>query len=515
MSRWADLSASALVGTVRAPVPQVLASGTSVDALLDQLSGQTPGSRLLASAALLTTWEQAGIRPLSVSTPRPEPAPPDARPQCPPAAAQHLARILQGDMGPVLHEYLEALSASGRSLPHRWLPELLDLACQKHDVQALVLPLLDERGRWLAAQRQEWQRLPTPVGPEAVTATWATGSRQIRLALLHDLRAIDPSQAVGVLAITWSEEAAQDRAAFIDILAGGLSLADEPFLESALDDRSKQVREAAARLLARLPDSGLVGRMRSRLQPLLSPGRRRPAQSLELSLPEACDEGMVHDGVEPKPLSGMGERVWWLMQMLAVVPPATWSHAWKRSPAELVILAGKTEHESVLLEGWTWAALRHSDGEWMSALLHRWADSAWSIVPARTVSVFAEKLSNLLQVVPLDGLNSWLADRVNAGRGALGENDRLLYLLSSHQRPWSKPLARAVLGGLRALAGSQDSKPLTWRWQSALPNLARYVPPDLAAEAEKGWPSARAWAQSIDRFVTILRFRQAFLQSLR
>ncbi len=515
MSYWADLVAAALVGTARVPSLPRPTSGTTADTLLSQLSAQTPERHLLASAAVLDTWERAGIQPLSTSTPRPAPAPPDVRPQCSTTAVQHLARILQGDMGILLEEWLEALAASGHGLPHRWLPEILDLACQKRDVQPFVLPLLGERGRWLAAQHEVWQKLLVPLDPEAMTTAWETGSHQARLALLQHLRTTNPPAAHDLLSATWSAEAAKERATFVGALAEGLSLADEPFLENALDDRSKQVREAAASLLARLAGSTLVERMCGRLQPLLRVERRLLGQSLTIALPEVFDEGMARDGIESKPVGGIGERAWWLLQMLAAVPPATWSQSWKKSPTEIIALAGKSEHGPVLLEGWTRGALHHCDGQWMEALLHRWAGDAWSIVPAKTLSVFVDKPTDLLQVVPLARLESWLTDLVNANRRTLAENDLLLNLLSAHRRPWGKPLATVVLQGMRTLAGSQKSDPIVWRWRSALPDFARIMPPDLAGEAEKGWPSESTWGEAIDRFLAILRFRQCFLQSLR
>ena len=61
---------------------------------------------------------------------------------------------------------------------------------------------------------------------------WETGSHQTRLALVQHLRATQPPVALDLLSTTWSTEAAKERAAFVGALAEGLSLADEPFLES-------------------------------------------------------------------------------------------------------------------------------------------------------------------------------------------------------------------------------------------------------------------------------------------
>ena len=58
---------------------------------------------------------------------------------------------------------------------------------------------------------------------------------------------------------------AETRAAYVEALGVGLGPEDEPFLESALDDKSRQVRAEAVRLLATLPASRFAGRMTARL----------------------------------------------------------------------------------------------------------------------------------------------------------------------------------------------------------------------------------------------------------
>jgi hypothetical protein len=77
---------------------------------------------------------------------------------------------------------------------------------------------------------------------------------------------------------------------------------DAPFLDTALDDRSKEVRRAAADLLARLPTSVFVARMLARAQPLLSfkPAKLLSRASLEVTLPSSPDASAARDGLDPK-----------------------------------------------------------------------------------------------------------------------------------------------------------------------------------------------------------------------
>ncbi len=528
MSHWTDLATAALLGTSRAPLPSLSLSSAAIDSLLSQVAEQGAERRLLAAAALLNTWEQVGFVPILAQAPLVDPASPDDRPACPSHAAQHLAQMLQGDMRAVLEEWLRALAALGRSLPHRWLPELLDLACQKSDLSPLILPLLDARGRWLAAQHETWQKLLTPFEPETLNEIWETGSRQARLALLHHLRATDPSQVSELLGTTWRQEPAKDRAAFLATFSTGLNAADEPFLERALADRSKQVRAVAVDLLARIPGSQLIERTQACLHPLLNLERRLFGQSrLQVSLPESYSQEMTRNGIEEKPPSGLGQRAWWLLQMIASVPPSVWSQTWGQSPDKLVGLIGetnsarksrsshKTEYGALLLEGWSRAAARHQDGEWAEALLRRWVDDPWSVLSSKKALFFSEDLADLILAVPQQRLEDWLTTLVHAHRRSLDEVSELLTVLLHHRRPWGKPLASAVLSGLYILAAKPKPTPATWRWRSALNDFARYVPPDLVDKAEKGWPAESVWTKNVDRFLAILYFRRAMLQSLR
>ena len=97
------------------------------------------------------------------------------------------------------------------------------------------------------------------------------------------------------------------RQLFVSALEADLSAHDQAFLESILNDRSKEVRQRAAMLLARIPGSALAQRMLQRAEQLLQwtapvAGnllllRRGSPAMLSVSLPETYDGSMKRDGI--------------------------------------------------------------------------------------------------------------------------------------------------------------------------------------------------------------------------
>ena len=64
--------------------------------------------------------------------------------------------MLGGTHRALLPEWLAALASAGRRAPAALLPDLLELGRTHADLRAAILPALDRRGRWLAAQNPDW-----------------------------------------------------------------------------------------------------------------------------------------------------------------------------------------------------------------------------------------------------------------------------------------------------------------------------------------------------------------------
>lgn len=507
MTHWNDLVAAALVGTTRAPFA-VTGGATPLDVTLAPLAERPPEQQLLAAAGAVGLWRHVGAQPTGDALPLPVPAPADDVPKCPPAAAALLGRMLHGDSPDLLPEWLALLKACGYALPHRWLPEVLNLAQTRPALAHAIRDALGARGRWLAAQDPGWDFLVETPDP----AEWDALESGPRFRLIEHLRETEPQRAVELLAAAWAQESADARALFMEMLCTGLSPADEPFLEAALDDRSKKVRALAADLLARLPGSALVRRMTERAEKYLTLARDPQGQpTLKVKLPKECDEALAHDGVIADPPKGTGKRVWWLSQILAAVSPAHWSAAWHLTPAALIALADAAgdppgDHAELLLAAWAAAAARHRDAAWADALLQRWSQK-------RNFSL-GESMATLVQLIAPARMTAWLETRLRWFHEKVRDAEKveddfgMLDLLEAFPGPWSETLSRAFVATARTLAGKplRGPSPL-WRWAADLSEFAHKLAPALAPEATRDWPEAAHWRSSIEKFQAILHFR--------
>ncbi|MFL6119139.1 DUF5691 domain-containing protein [Actinophytocola sp.] len=340
MTTWEDLLSTALVGTSRRTVDH-LTVGT------ETIHADSAEATVLAAAALAAGYRRAGWTPPTWrGTPTP-PAEPDDRPECTSAAAQLLELLLnrgirvEGGPEPLAVHWLRSARDAGQRPPYRLIVDLLRFGTANAATRPLVKVVIGPRGAWLAQHNPSW-RWAAAVRPQDVVEHFATGTRAERLALLADLRAAEPDFARTLIEDTWADEQAATRASFLDTLHTGLSISDEPFLERALDDRAATVRAVAAALLDRLPESARARRMAER------------ARNLEL--PDEPDESARRDGITDHREPGYGRAASWLIQILAATPLSTWH----------TDQIEKAEREVVI--GWTKAALRQRNQEWLTAL---------------------------------------------------------------------------------------------------------------------------------------------------
>ncbi|MFD5539823.1 DUF5691 domain-containing protein [Streptomyces sp. NPDC127079] len=525
MTAWEDLVTTALLGTDRRP------GGTGG-------SGREAPAALLDEAAVATVRRRAGLRPAPPAQ-RLEPAPADPRPALPAAAARRLTMLLSDragtgtggrrgtspDLMELLPQWLAAAGVRGFAAPPETLPALLDAARGRTDLRPAALAFAGPRALWLARLNQEWRfalraapgggaALPDPEDAAAVRRLWQEGLFAERVALLSALRARDPEGARELLAGTWATERAEDRLMFLDSLRTGLAAGDEPFLEHALADRSRNVRTTAAELLSALPGSALAGRMAVRAAACVAVDHTGDGPVLAVEAPPECDPGMERDGVVARAPTGRGERSWWLGQLVEAAPLATWAaRLGGRTPQEIVALPVADGWQAELHAAWCRAAVRQRDGSWARALLGAPAAPEAGGPGAVSLAERAKLLGTLTAAERAD----WVAGFIAAH--GLSEAFQLLGMCAL---PWSAPLGRAVVDALNI---ARDAGSYPWSFSGVMGLAERCLDPAEAGrldallaipdEREDAAPGAGGyWAEAFQRLVTTLRLRATMLAEL-
>lgn len=376
---WDSLLPAAMIGTDRHPGGWPSLPGP-VGALLAQLpqTSEAPATALLRVAAVLSTCSQAGARGALWQAALPAPAPQDRWQPLEPGPVQEAARwALHEGAARLHHLVLFALAQAQRRLPTALLPQALELGRRSLALRGPLLPVLGECGRWLATQNPEWAYAAgiTAAAPEE--AQWSEGSLEQRLAVLQRERASDPAFARERLQRSLPELPARERAELAAALRVGLSLADEALLETLRSDRSREVRQAALGLLLQLPEAAHPRRAGARLAALMRQERVLLRKRWLLDAPQAVADDWKADQLElVRPQhDSLGERAWWLYQLVRQVPLGWWCAHTGLSPSELLEWARSTDWTDALLRGWRDVLFAAPDEAWCDALLEQWPPS--------------------------------------------------------------------------------------------------------------------------------------------
>jgi hypothetical protein len=209
---------------------------------------------------------------------------------------------------------------------------------------------------------------------------------------------------------------------------------------------------------------------------------------------------MQRDGIVPKPPAGMGEKAWWLLQLLSQVPPQFWQSI--ASPIEWVEAAVKSDWKQALLEGWAIATVRHRAMDWAEALVQVWH----TVAQSRN----AETIEQLVEILPSDRIETLILESWRDCSDKLSVENPAFGLLKAYRQGWSLAFSRAVLGSLCEEL-SQRKNSYDWELRSTVKDFALYMNPDLVDEASDRLRDKVGqlsyWSVTVDEFLSTLQFR--------
>ncbi|WHT19394.1 DUF5691 domain-containing protein [Crossiella sp. CA-258035] len=383
------------------------------------------GEELLADCAALGLARHGAQQPRAGGIEVLAPAPAESRPVAPDRTAGLLSQILAWEDPHLLTEWCLAVARAGRIAPPRALPDLLAAGTARTGCRPEIVEVLGARGRWLAGMRPSWSwAAGTPETPEGLADLNELLDLPLpqRKAGLRWARLSDPAGVRRLITEGWSGLwRAGDRRLLVTALADGLSAADEPLLEAALDDRAGAVHNEAVRLLRLLPGSALSERSAARLRAGLHVSRG------ELTVREDGPYGSEPEPAEVRDLlregtleSGVSGR---LLGAASGVPPELF----------LELFGADTEQ---LLQASPWAPMLLKG---IAAALPRSAD------PLRWLPAVAKVLSQADLLDILAELPSELAARALAGLVGRWNYDVLDHACAGLPGPWPAETTSAVL----------------------------------------------------------------------
>jgi hypothetical protein len=510
---WDRLLGVATLGTRRAPIdeaalwpdPALTAAGEAASAEL----------KLLRAAAAQRLHDVAGIR-AATADPAEErmTVAVDRTRFVSEAAAMRLLRMTRGEHARLIEEWLKLALDARRQLPPQFVP--LALAHLKGADGARFSDLLGPTGQWLASKNPDWQFAFVVAAP--AHERWQSGTFEERRAELFAMRKHDPAQARAWLQETWTNDPPDQREAFVRLFATGLSRADEPFLEAALDDKRKAVRQVAVQLLASLADSQLSQRHCVRLDALVSVEEKKgllaklgkPKLKLTIALPEAIDKAAQRDGIEVKPPAHrkIGERAFWLAQMVALAPTRYWNTRFQCDAATFIEAVQDSDYAEELLPALNEATARHPEREWLHALSDAWL--AMKYTHERTQAV-----ADLMAHVP-DQLREELLIAQLSKLDSMRHQMAIDSMLQAAQFAYGPQLTRLAMAHVRTLVTRDASSGQQSRnWFDAIGyHCDVVVATELLQSLLNEVSTVSNWRKALERLNDIVDYRAAMRREI-
>ncbi len=508
---WQKLSKTALLGTDRTALPLRFVEQLKSYGLNQNLDA---AEQVLEATAILGTMRKAGFQLKDANhIPFPSIAKREKKKPCSPKSMHHLHLILNQSFSNCLPEFLSHLNHNEKILPPEKLPELLDACRSSKELWTKLRPVIGNRGEWLTTLNPRWKRLR--LQPDI--SNWDIAARDERLVILQYLRETEPRTAIELLELSWQEEEPRTKAAFIEILQTKLDSKDEYFLEACLDDKRKEVRQQAAKLLIHLPDSAYMQRMFDRAATCISL-KKNPIkkEKLELDFPTDLDDDAKRDGiliVNPK-WKGGSFQTGQFFQIFSLIPLEKWEQYFDRTAKELLDSFVRSDWSIMLLEATIYSSTLHNSHHWMQVLMDFWINNHHRSRWAKTdVKPIIEALSN--EVYNSIGFKLLKQDDIDF----LNSNDFALQFFRSPYQQWSDKLTLHFIKHFRDWLLSEHGS--YWgggHFKAILKNIAYRCNPNLHSRLNNAFPEGSrfwsAWEKDVRNFLTIVSFRKEMITAL-
>lgn len=295
----------------------------------------------------------------------------DEKPVANPQALQLLQDVIREEQPHLLLYWLTCCRQQQQIVSPAWIPVILQQAVKNKDLQVPAAACCGERGKWIASFNSDWNFSQATDMEEA----WQTGTSEQRKQALTQILEQDPPKARDWLQQTWPQEDAAAKTSFLDILETSAGETDILFLESLLNEKSKKVKEAAWRLLKKIPESPLVRSYEEVLHASLQLKKEKTLLGmmsktvLSVQLPADIPAAVFASGIDKLSNSkAFSDDEYIVYQLLQFVPPVSWEKKWQLSPGAIIELFSRDEPGKKLFPSLVAAVINFKDSKWAAAL---------------------------------------------------------------------------------------------------------------------------------------------------
>ena len=422
-------------------------------------------------------------------------------------SSEHFRLLFQDNYIDALPEFIDLMIEYKKVVSGEFLPDLFDECLQSEQLWASVKQVVSPNGFWLMEQNSEWQRLSDNIE----TVDWYNSTMPEKLILLHSLRRSEPGRAVDLIRSTWTEDDYLLRRSYLKTFQTGISPADEEFLEKCLDDKRKEIRTTAAKLLRQLPNSALQKRILTQLKQHLNLKGNNP----DIQLPASLSDEQIRDGLMPKfKFFSSGLKASRLGQMIAIVPPTQLEIHLKKSANEIIGIFTRSDWKELFLIAVSESVILHKDENWAVEILKFWIAEQeldlWDEIDVFTmINVLSEKSFNTLCLSTIKPFKTLPED-----------DDAISFLLKYGEQKWSDELAMYYIRLLQKWMSGQTAEYWGgWHAKNILKKGAFKIDPQLIPRLRKSWPVDAHlwpnWEEDIRSFFKILNFRKEMKEALK
>ncbi|MBT5019468.1 DUF5691 domain-containing protein [Planctomicrobium sp.] len=514
----------ALVGTAQAPqVP--INSENDVDSLIGPSIELSIESQFLLRAGRLAIYQRAGQLPVTV--PQVDTFPSKERVEYSDSFLKLFETALTKEQHVLLPEFLSLLASRKLFAPDKYIPRLLDL--EDLTVRPLIQAVVGAKGEWLSQFNPNWNWTvsdPTLGSSdlEGHQGLWDDGTFPERLAALRAIRKLNPELGRELLAEVFTKEKVENRKQLLAAINEELGPEDIEFLTLCLSDRSKYVRQQAANLLAKIPNSEVSQRNRMRANNILTQSDSNNASKLVCQPPQELPTGWEEDGLEVNPPNKRGQRAFWTEELISKIPLQHWESQFSATPVELINGILNDDYAHAVITGWSKAI----SGKIVTSEFQGWLNSLWKYWsamlqhPQQAVVIQAlEQLGGLARKMSSTDLDRQLLQllRDQHDPAQLPVNEILKWIPTT----WSKSFSHEYLRISRTLAGSRSDKAV-YEWLQSTAQAAVFLSPDLFAAALTPWKirdhGVQAWQVAgieilITNFQERIQLRASFYNEIK